>query len=399
MLTPYLPYPPASGGQIRTLNLLKYLSRTNQITLIALYKNDQEKPYAKHLQAYCKKIFLCKRAEKPWQLGNILKSLFSPLPFLIVRNYSKEAKETVENLLKTEYFDVIHAETFYIMPHIRATKTPIFLLEQTIEYQVYQHFVHSLPFFMRPFFYLDILKLIFWEKHYWKKAFLVGAVSESDRKQINRLDPEIKPVVIPNGAGEEIISDPQVNRDLNNPTALFLGNFYWLQNTEAAHFLIREIYPKLRIEMPNLQMMIAGQNATNKIRIAQNDHLRIIDIDSNDVSVVKNLYTKSTVFLAPIFGPGGTRLKILAAMATGLPVISTKTGVTGLLVKNNNHVLIAETAEEFVKKTKIALSNRELYQKLQLNAFRLIKEVYNWEKIAHKLEIVYRRIKKHESGH
>ena len=116
-------------------------------------------------------------------------------------------------------------------------------------------------------------------------------------------------------------------------------------------------------------------------------------------NVAKNLYTKSTVFLAPIFGPGGTRLKILAAMATGLPVISTKTGVTGLLVKNNNHVLIAETAEEFVKKTKIALSNRELYQKLQLNAFRLIKEVYNWEKIAHKLEIVYRRIKKHESGH
>src|SRR3972149_8524319 len=108
MLTPYLPYPPASGGQIRSLNLLKYLSKNNEITLIALYKNEKEKSFAKYLESYCKKIYLCKRAEKPWQIKNILKSVLSVLPFLIVRNYSTEAKQTVEQLLKKEYYDVIH---------------------------------------------------------------------------------------------------------------------------------------------------------------------------------------------------------------------------------------------------------------------------------------------------
>src|SRR3990167_6975787 len=98
MLTPYLPYPPASGGQIRTLNLLKYLSQNNEITLVCLYKNDEEKKYLSHLKPYCESIYLCKRAEKPWQLKNIFKAIFGPYPFLIVRNFSPEAAKVLKKL-------------------------------------------------------------------------------------------------------------------------------------------------------------------------------------------------------------------------------------------------------------------------------------------------------------
>src|SRR3989338_6323062 len=125
MLTPYLPYPPASGGQIRTLYLLKYLGKNHDITLVALYKTDSEKKYAEYLRSYCKDIYLCKRAEKPWQPSIILKAIFSGLPFLIVRNFSQEATTTIKKLLETNTYDVIHAETFYIMPHIPQTHTPI----------------------------------------------------------------------------------------------------------------------------------------------------------------------------------------------------------------------------------------------------------------------------------
>ncbi len=396
MLTPYLPYPPASGGQIRSLNLLKYLSKHNEITLIALYKNEREKSYAKYLESYCKKIYLCKRAEKPWQIKNILKSILSLLPFLIVRNFSSEARQTVEELLKKEYYDVIHAETFYIMPHIPKTNIPIFLLEQTIEYEVYQHFVKSLPFYLRYFFYFDILKLKYWESYYWQRAYLVGTVSETDRRLINMIDPQIHPVVIPNGAGDELIAYELKIKDLSLPTALFVGNFAWLQNTEAAYYLYKNILPNLVKAIPNIKLIIAGQKAKEKLKIIPNKNLEIIGIDTDEVSLVKKIYDRSTIFIAPIFGPGGTRLKILAAMATGLPVVSTKTGVTGLLVKNTNNVLIANTAEDFVDKIQILLSNRQLYEKLRTNAYKLVNEVYNWKRISQKLEIVYEKIKKHE---
>lgn len=398
MLTPYLPYPPASGGQIRTLNLLKYLSKHNEITLIALYKNEKEKTYAKYLESYCKNIYLCKRAEKPWQIKNIVKSIFSLLPFLIVRNYSSEARTTVENLLKNEYFDVIHAETFYIMPHIPYTNIPVFLLEQTIEYKVYQHYVKSLAFFLRYLFYFDILKLKFWERYYWNRAFLVGTVSESDKKLIQKIEPQIHPVVIPNGAGDELIAYKLTKKDLSNPIALFVGNFAWLQNTEAVNYLCKNILPKLIKIIPNIKIVIAGQRANEKIKCPESNNIDIVNIDSDDIIMVKKIYGQATIFIAPIFGPGGTRLKILAAMATGIPVVSTKTGVTGLLVKDGYHVSIANSPKDFVNKINDLLTNPLLYENLRSNAYKLVNEIYNWKKISQKLEIVYKRIKKHEVG-
>lgn len=397
MLTPYLPYPPASGGQIRTLNLLKYLSKHHEITLIALYKHTKEKEYSSHLREYCNDIYLCKRAEKPWQLDNILTSVFSMLPFLIVRNYSVEARKTIEHLLKTREFDVIHAETFYIMPHIPVTKIPILLVEQTIEYKVYQHFISRLPWPVRLALSVDILKLRYWEKYYWQKATVVASVSQADEELIKKEAPRIAPVIIPNGAGDEMFVNELKDKDLNNPSLLFVGNFYWLQNTEAATYLIEKIFSHLKKAIPSIRLIIAGQNAKNKMQATSDTQVEIVDIPQDSTEMVKKLYQEATVFIAPIFGPGGTRLKILAAMASGLPVVSTQTGVEGLGVKNNEHVLIANDPNEFVKQTVHLLKSPELYSKMRSNAHTLANKKYSWQAIATELESVYRQIRNPKS--
>lgn len=395
MLTPYVPYPPASGGQIRTLNLLKYLSKNNEITLIALYKFDETKKYSSFLKSYCKEIYLCKRPEKPWQLKTIWKAITSSDPFLIVRNYSEEAKKIVSTLLAKEKFDVIHAETFYIMPHIKETSTPIFLVEQTIEYKVYQHFVNSLPSFIRPFFMLDIVKLKKWEQYYWKKAFLVGGVSEADRTEIKKLEPSIEPVIIPNCAGDEMFVQNLERKNLEKPTILFIGNFDWLQNTEAVSILAGQIAPLIRRTLPNARIVVAGQNA--KVKLARQtipDNVEVIDLEQDDTKTVLHLYKSSTLFIAPIFGPGGTRLKILAAMASGLPVISSKTGVEGLNLQKDKHVLIAETPEQFAQQVERILNDQSMYETVRKEAYDLAVREYSWKHIAEKLEIVYKQIKK-----
>lgn len=394
MLTPYVPYPPASGGQIRTLNLLKYLSKNNEITLISLYKNDRDKQYIPALKNYCKHIILCKRPEKPWQLRTIWKALTSSDPFLIVRNYSNEAKKAVDTVLKNETFDVIHAETFYIMPHIKNTSIPIFLVEQTIEYKVYQHFVNSLPFFIRPLFMLDIMKLKRAERYYWKKALLVGGVSEADRKEIQSLEPSINPVIIPNCAGDEMFAKKLTRKNLKKPIILFIGNFDWLQNTEAVKILAEKIAPIIQKRIPEARILVAGQNAHKKLPLKSGGNIEVISLAQDDSKTVLRLYKNSTLFIAPIFGPGGTRLKILAAMASGLPVISSQTGVEGLNLDDNKHVLIANTPQEFAEQTVRILHNEKLYESIRKCSFELAVKEYSWKFIANKLEIVYKRIKK-----
>jgi len=393
MVTPYVPYPPSSGGQVRTINLLKHLSQKNEITLVSLYKNEEEKKYENYLIRYCKKIYLCQRPEKPWTIKNIVKTIFSSSPFLVVRNYSDRAKEIITSLLQKENFDVIHAETFYVMPHIPQTKIPIVLVEQTIEYNVYKHFVNSLPFYLRVLLYfdIDIVKLKYWERYYWKKADIVVAVSSPDEKTIKKEESKIKTSIIPNCVGDEMIVSRLEKKSFKKPIIFFQGNFYWLQNVEAAKFLIEKIYPLLVKKNRSISLIIAGQNA-KKIGKIKERNIQIIDILSDDTQVVKKLFSQATLFISPIFGPGGTRLKILAAMGSGIPVISTQTGVEGLAVKNNQHVLIAKSPKEFVSKIDKVFSNKNLYEKIRRNAYQLVKEKYQWSVIANKLENLYRNL-------
>lgn len=393
MVTPYVPYPPSSGGQIRTYNLLKYLSQNNEITLVALYKNDGEKKYESYLKKYCKKIYLCKRPSSPWQFKNIFRTIFSPSPFLVVRNYSNEAKKIINQLLHQENFDVIHAETFYVMPHIPETKIPIVLVEQTIEYKVYKHFVNSLSPIFRLFIYfdIDIMKLKYWEKFYWKKANAVIVVSSSDEKLIKKEEPLLKTSIIPNCVGDEMIVDRLEKKDLKSPTIFFQGNFFWLQNVEAAKFIINRIYPQLIAELPYVKVIIAGQNA-KKLGNLINKNIKIVNIEPDNIDKVKELFRKNTLFIAPIFGPGGTRLKILAAMGSGMPVISSTTGIEGLDVTNNKDVIIANSPTEFVVKIKELLKNKAVYEKIRNNAYQLVKQKYQWSKTALKLESVYKNL-------
>lgn len=394
MLTPYLPYPPSSGGQVRSFNLLKNLGKKHQIVLVALIKNDEEKRYVSNLEQYCEKIYVCKRSETPWTLKNIAKSIFGRAPFLVVRNFSPDAKKTVHQLLKEEKFDLIHAETFYIMPHIPDTTIPILLVEQTIEYKVYQHFVNNLKYFLRPFFYFDIIKLKHSEKTYWKKADLVGVVSEEDAEQIRTILPDLHIEIIPNAAGEDLSDLYEEKKDITKPIFLYQGNFFWLQNIEAARVLAQDIFPKIKQKIPSASCHIAGQKAHDKIGMLQKHGVEIVNIDASDIELVKKVYRDASIFLAPIKGPGGTRLKILGAMAAGVPVISSPTGISGLDVTDKHDVLIAKDEREFITLSLSILQNRKLYDSIRENAKKLVEEKYNWKRVAEKLENIYLKMRK-----
>lgn len=396
MLTPYLPYPPASGGQIRTYNLLKHLSKSHEVHLVCLYKRDDEKQHAAQLNQYCKKVYLCRRPEKPWQLKTILKAIFGKLPFLIVRNYSSEAAKTVKKLLSTHAFDVIHAETFYVMPHIPETKIPILLVEQTIEYRVYKHYIESRPWFIHHPLRLDTYKLKYWERYYWQKASLVAAVSESDALAISFLAPEVTPVVIPNGAGDDMFAMATQRQAESTttmaPHLLFLGNYSWLQNVEASDVLIHAIYPELIRQLPQAKLIIAGQNIPTRYKAYMSDSISVVDLMHADTEVVKELYSQSHIFVAPIHGPGGTRLKILAAMASRTPIITTATGAEGLSLVDGVSYLRAETVADFVKQIKRLAHDVNLHTTLTTNAYKLAKEKYSWESITKDLVQTYHHL-------
>src|SRR3989344_2914377 len=387
MLTPYLPYPLLSGGQIRSYNLLKNLEQKHEITLIALIKHDNEKQYIKNISAFCSRVIVCKRPEKPWTMQNILKTGFGKYPFLVVRNFSSEAKNAVVEELEHQNFDLIHAETFYVMPHIPETSVPILLVEQTIEYLVYQHFVETMGFPpLRFLFSFDVAKIRYWEEYYWKRASRVVAMSLPD-KQIMEKVANLEVSIVPNGVDTTVFSF-QKKRMGSNPKILFVGNFKWLQNREAAKELIHNIWPLIQQQIPAAQLLIVGHDPSPDILKFKSKNVQIAE-SMKDIRVA---YRQSDVLLAPIFGPGGTRYKILESMATGLTVITTPQGIEGLGVTDGKEALVRSNSKSLSQATVAVLTDQKKYEQLARNANLLVRENYSWPIIAEALDSIYEAV-------
>lgn len=389
MLTPYLPYPLVSGGQTRSYNLIKNLSEKHEITLFSLIKEDSEKKYIAELEKYCKKVVVFKRSKHPWTLRNILLTGFSAYPFLVIRNLSSEEKRVAQKELERETYDLIHAETFYVMPHIPVTTIPILLVEQTIEYLVYKHYVEEQSFiFLRPLLWIDVAKLKYWETYFWKRANKVVAMSDADRKAMRQLVSGLEVDIVPNGIDEKHITFKR-RTDNKEKRILYVGNFKWLQNTEAVKLLAGVIWPQIKKRIANARLWICGMAVTEDVRNLANNDIEV----KEGIPDIREAYWNTDVLVAPIQGPGGTRLKILEAMAAGVPVVTTKLGIEGLNAEDGKHGLIRDTNDGLVEATVKVLEDKRLADNLAKEARKLVVKKYSWKASAQALDSIYRDLK------
>ncbi|MBQ6154433.1 glycosyltransferase [bacterium] len=394
MLTPYLPYPLLSGGQIRTYNLLKKMAKRHQITLFALIKNEEEKQYIKELEKYCYKVKVFKRTSKPFTLGNILRTAFSSYPFLVIRNHVRSVVDAIREELQSEHYDLIHAETFYMMPHLPKTDIPVMLVEQTIEYLGYESFAKGTKWqILRPFLQIDINKIKYWEKYYWQTCDSLVTMSEDDKKFIEgEIGAGSTPIdVVANGVDTAWFSEKKFAKRAE-PTLLSVGTFKWLPNVEAVRFLVQKVWPLIKKERADAKLWVVGNAPTQEIlRLASEDPQ--IEV-SGRIEDIREAFGGAHILLAPVFSGKGTRYKILEAMASGTPIIATSTAVEGLGVVNRQEVIIADTAEQMASEALALLQDEALQQKLSVKGREFVHAHYDWDLIADQLDRIYQGVGK-----
>jgi|SRR3989338_7074695 len=396
IVSSYLPFPLFSGGHIRLFNLLKELSYKHEITLVCEKRDYQKQSDIQEVEKICKNVFTVNR-RKQWSIKNILKTGFSMNPFLIVGHTNLSMKRKIKDLLQKEKFDVLHAETFYIMQNIPKTKIPIVLAEHNIEYMVYKRFADSKPFFIKLPFYVDVIKMKRLEENFWKKADKLIAVSEEEKRLMNRKDV----VVIPNGVDIEKFQ-PKADRPLddkikNEKRVLFIGDFKWMQNRDAALWILKEIWPEIKSKIThstssgqssklNLKLWVVGRNIPESIKKLGDES---VIFDENNQQETQDIFKDADLLLAPIRIGGGTSFKILEAMANGCVVVATPLGREGIDAKDNKEILVADNVNEIAEKSLNILEDKNFYEKIAKNARLLIEEKYSWTEIAKRLESVY----------
>lgn len=384
MITPYLPFPLSSGGQIRTYNLLKNLSKKHQISLFSFIRTNEEKRYIPKLKEFCINVKTFSK-RPPWSITSLSLSALSYYPLVVCMYLKKELKKEIQEAIKKEHFDLIHAETFYVMPNIPTNNIPTILVEQTIEYLVYKHFTETVK--MTPLKFLmeiDVHKINYWEKKFWQKANRVVAMSEADKKVMRDQNPTLTVDLVPNGVDTDFFKLEERNNH-KTQTVLFVGNFKWLQNREAVAYLVNQVWPQIIKQLPKAKLWIVGKFPTSDVLRLGSDSVLI----SSDIEDIRDAYSNSDVMLAPIYGPGGTRYKILESMATGLPVVTTPIGIEGLNAIHNREALICKTKQTLASETVRVLKDRKLYSILATNGRKLVEKNFNWKIIASKLDDIY----------
>ncbi len=180
--------------------------------------------------------------------------------------------------------------------------------------------------------------------------------------------------VVPNGAF--IDKDWQYPGSPHEGELIFNGALTYHANFDAMEYFLKDIFPRVRKEMPQVSLKITGTTKGVPLdSLPEYDNVEFTGF----LDDIKPLMANSWACVVPLRIGGGTRLKILEAMSLGTPVISTVKGAEGLDVVHGEHLLIANDAEQFSRQTIQLLTDESLRQKLSLQARRLVEEKYDWQ--------------------
>lgn len=375
-----LPYPLHSGGQIRLYNLLKRLAKGDEIHLYSFIRSEKEKEYLPAL-SFCKTITTVMRGGV-WQPKYLLETLVSSYPLLWTSYHNGQMLSLLSDEIARGNYDLIHIEPGYVWPSIPTEhRVPIVVSEHNVEHLVYKGYADGFHLMaVKPFLLLDVKKMRIWEKRAWTAASHVISVSQADKNIMGTLVDPSHISVVPNGVDiQSFPFRPKKTFPKDSPTFLYVGNFLWMENRDAANYVIKDLWPILKTNFLSARLRIVGKQANDYIMVKKDPSISIED----SVEVIQDELRNADIMLAPIRIGGGTKYKILEAMASGLPVITSSVGAQGMKGLHGKHYHVADSPAAILRAVQdLTISVRRLA--IVRNARALVEKEYSWDAIAKK---------------
>lgn len=378
-LSAWFPYPPDNGSRIRVYNLMKALSREHEVFLISLLQDDSRRENAERLRDICEVVSL---HESRWFSPKGVKSVlgfFSSRPRSAVCTYDRAVHQAVREAIGRVSPDVLVVSTLGVVEYVgRDCGVPMVLEEHNCEYAVLRRAADRIPGKLKRWRYaLGWKKFARWEVKMCGSFDAVAMVSEEDKRMLLDAAPELPDVsVVPNGVDtgyyDSRLWEPQSN------TLLYNGALTYGANLDAVRYYVDRIYPVLRSRLPDVRLLVTGR--TDWVDLAGIGDCPGVEL-TGYVQDIRDVLRKSVACIVPLREGGGSRLKILEAMAAGVPVVSTSMGAEGIDAVSGTHLLIADTPEAFADAIVRVLDDHALRDSLRSAARSLVEQYYSWDSI------------------
>ena len=399
-LSHFVIYPPHGGARIRSYHLFRELCKEFDVTLIMLDPRGKRfvgRDVNREIQE------LAKLATSVTYLPLRLNSTFIGKVYFLLASLVSQTPVTVKMLARSRYrrliakiarnspFSAVHIDNIELCYYLPACDTlPIVINHHNIESQLLKREAeHKTNPLLRYYFQLQGTRLAETERHFTPKARINFAVSELDKRQFEKLYPSAKFEVIRNGVDLHYFY--YTNERLSRPatTLIWVGSMHWFPNQDATTFFLEKIWPDLSLRRPEIRLLLVGQSPPELARSVINSDR----IDTPGYVDDARLYLRQgDIYIVPIRVGSGTRLKILDAFASGIPLVSTSIGCEGLEVVDREHLLIRDKPEDFIKGIVELLDSAEMRSHLASAGRRFVEENYSWDSIGEKLRSCYRTL-------
>jgi glycosyltransferase involved in cell wall biosynthesis len=369
-LSAWFPYPHDNGSKLRIFNLIRGLAQAHEVTLFAFTERPED-PVPQPLLDLCREVVPV--ASRPYRAnsGRAVLGLLSRRPRVLVDRHAPEMEALIRKAAGAGGYDLIIASQWYMAAYLETIPGVAAIFEE-VEIGVFQDHIQRAENPLLRFRHgLTSLKLQSYLRKLLRRFGASTVASVGERELLRRMVPSYEPVaVIPNGIS---LADSQgVSLPVQPDQLVFAGGFTYHVNYEAMCWFTGEALPLIHAQRPDVRLTITGDNRGLPLPYTRNVDLPGLVPD------IRPVVASAAASIAPLQTGGGTRLKILEAMAIGTPVIATSKGAEGLDVVSGEHLLIADSKEDFAAATLRLLSDPELRERLSRNARDLVRRIYDW---------------------
>ena len=385
-IAPQIPYPLLDGGKVGIFNITRHLAqRGHQITLLAFDREEHYDPGP--LPQFCE-VIPVKHSTRNSLLGGFM-NLFSGAPYNIAKYRSRMLEVMLKSLLTSRSFDVVHVDHLHMAHYGLMCKEmanlPIVLREHNIESTIVERFIETGSSLMLRVY----LKEQVWRIRRYEAAMAAHydaccVITEDDRKRLEELQPSVKARVVTGGVEAGYFAERPGN-DVIPHSISFFGGLDWIPNQDAIHWFHDYIFPRIKEKYSDAKMYLIGKRPAHSIKALEGENVIIRGFVPDLLSEIR----RYQVTVAPFRIGGGIRLKILESFAMRIPVVATTVGCEGILARHNEHLLIANTPEDFAGSVIRLFEDKALKERLTQHAFALAHERYRWEHVAEEFENVY----------
>jgi glycosyltransferase involved in cell wall biosynthesis len=280
----------------------------------------------------------------------------------------------LDRLLASQEFDLVQVESVQMMGLRVNGICPVVLDEHNVESELLRQVARTESSTSRRVFAaIEAAKLRREELRSWASVDGCVLTSSVDEATVRSLAPKVATRVVPNGVDLEAFRP--LPGDVDSDSIVFVGAINYRPNTDAVLFFAREVLPRIHQVRPSAVFTVVGGGVPRVVARLAADHVRL----AGPVTDIRPHLAGAGVVVAPLRAGGGTRLKVLEALAMGKAVVSTSVGCEGLAVRNLEHLLIADEPEEFAEGVLRLMADPDLRSRLGRAGRTLVQREYGWD--------------------